>query len=117
MHAGGQDRVASAACPPIEKRGMFHAGSVGMYIVITWLVVGLVAGLLAGLIVGGYGVLADIVVGMIGAFIGGYLFQRMAWHAPFAGIAGTIFIAFIGAVILLLVLHLVHGAFAHTRAV
>jgi uncharacterized membrane protein YeaQ/YmgE (transglycosylase-associated protein family) len=75
---------------------------------ITWLIVGLVAGVLAGVVVGGYGVLLDIVVGVVGAFIGGYLFQHMGWHAPFAGLAGTIFVAFIGAVILLVVLRLVH---------
>ena len=57
--------------------------------IVTWLIVGLVAGVLAGLVVGGYGILADIVVGIIGAFIGGWLFTRMGWHAPFAGLAGA----------------------------
>jgi uncharacterized membrane protein YeaQ/YmgE (transglycosylase-associated protein family) len=76
--------------------------------ILTWLIVGLVAGVLAGMLVGGYGILLDIVVGIVGAFIGGWLFVRMGWHAPFAGLAGTIFVAFIGAVILLLILRLVH---------
>ena len=85
--------------------------------IITWLVVGLVAGLLAGLVLGGYGLLADIVVGIVGAFIGGWLFTRMGWHAPFTGLASTIFVAFIGALILLAILHLIHAATYRRRPV
>jgi uncharacterized membrane protein YeaQ/YmgE (transglycosylase-associated protein family) len=77
---------------------------------LTWIIVGLVAGVLASLVVGAGGsILVDIVVGVVGAFIGGWLFSAAGWHAPFAGLAGTIFIAFIGSVILLVVLHLVRG--------
>jgi uncharacterized membrane protein YeaQ/YmgE (transglycosylase-associated protein family) len=79
--------------------------------ILTWLIVGLIAGVLAGLFVGGYGVIADIVIGIVGAFIGGWVFRAAGWHAPFHGITSTIFVAFIGAVILLLVLHAVSGAF------
>jgi uncharacterized membrane protein YeaQ/YmgE (transglycosylase-associated protein family) len=78
--------------------------------ILTWLIVGLIAGVLAALLVGGYGLVADIVVGIVGAFIGGWLFRAAGWHAPFAGLAGTIFVAFIGALILLVILHLVHRA-------
>ena len=74
--------------------------------ILTWLIVGLVAGVLAGLIVGGYGLIADIVVGIVGAFIGGWLFRAAGWDVPFGGLAGSIFVAFIGAVILLVVLRL-----------
>jgi uncharacterized membrane protein YeaQ/YmgE (transglycosylase-associated protein family) len=77
--------------------------------ILTWLLVGLVAGVLASLLVGGYGLLADIIVGMVGSLLGGWLFTREGWHAPLAGIGGTIFIAFIGSLILLVVLHLVHA--------
>lgn len=77
---------------------------------LTWLIVGLVAGVLASLLVGsGGGILVDIVIGVVGAFIGGWLFQAAGWHAPFAGLAGTIFIAFIGSVILLVMLNLIRG--------
>ncbi len=79
--------------------------------ILTWIIVGLVAGVLASLVVGGYGLLADIIVGIAGAFIGTYVFQRAGWHAPWTGMAGTIFVAFVGAVILLVLLHLLHGAF------
>lgn len=77
---------------------------------LTWIIVGLVAGVLASLVVGsGGGIIIDIVVGVVGAFIGGWVFRAAGWHAPFAGLAGTIFIAFIGSLILLVVLHLVRG--------
>ena len=77
--------------------------------IITWLIVGLVAGVLASLVVGGtgYGILGDIIVGIAGAFVGGYVFRAAGWHTPFAGLAGTIFVAFIGAVILLVIIHLI----------
>jgi uncharacterized membrane protein YeaQ/YmgE (transglycosylase-associated protein family) len=80
-----------------------------MYI-LTWLVVGLISGVLASLVVGGYGLVADIVVGIVGAFVGGLIFQQAHWQVPFAGLAGTIFVAFVGALVLLLLLHLVAGA-------
>src|SRR3990170_2910640 len=73
---------------------------------LTWLLVGLVAGVLASFLMGGigYGIIGDIIVGIVGAFIGGWLFGRMGWTAPFGGIAGVIFVAFIGAVLLLFIL-------------
>jgi uncharacterized membrane protein YeaQ/YmgE (transglycosylase-associated protein family) len=76
--------------------------------ILTWLIVGLIAGVLAGLVVGGYGLLADIVVGIVGAFIGGYIFRSTGWSVPFDGLAGTIFVAFIGALVLLVVLRLIN---------
>ncbi|MEO8703960.1 MAG: GlsB/YeaQ/YmgE family stress response membrane protein [Kofleriaceae bacterium] len=77
--------------------------------ILTWILVGLVAGVLASMVVGsGYGIIGDIVVGIVGAFIGGFVFRSAGWHTPFAGLAGTIFVAFIGAVILLVLLRLIH---------
>lgn len=79
--------------------------------ILTWLIVGLVAGVLASMVVGGgYGILGDIVVGIIGAFVGGWLFRQMGWHSPFGGLVGTIFVAFIGAIVLLLILRLIRRA-------
>ena len=85
-------------------------------IVIVWLLVGLVAGWLASQVVrgGGSGVLTDIVVGIVGAFIGGMtfrvggmIFRVEGWHAPFGGYAGLIFVAFCGAVLLLLIVRII----------
>jgi uncharacterized membrane protein YeaQ/YmgE (transglycosylase-associated protein family) len=76
--------------------------------ILLWAFIGLIAGWLASAVVGGgYGVLGDIVVGIVGAFLGGFMFQALHIAAPFAGIPGVIFIAFIGAVALLLLLRLV----------
>lgn len=74
--------------------------------ILTWIIVGLVAGVLASLIVGGYGIIADIVIGIVGAFVGGFIFRAAGWGTPFAGLAGTIFVAFIGALVLLVILNL-----------
>jgi len=73
-----------------------------------WIVVGLIAGWLASAVVGGgYGLIGDIVVGIVGSFLGGLIFSQFHIAVPFAGLAGTIFVAFIGAVALLLLLRLV----------
>jgi uncharacterized membrane protein YeaQ/YmgE (transglycosylase-associated protein family) len=74
--------------------------------IVTWLIVGLVAGVLASYAVGGigYGLLGDIIVGIIGAVLGGWLFGRLGLHTPFGGIVGAIFVAFVGAILLLLLI-------------
>lgn len=77
---------------------------------LTWIIVGLVAGVLASLVVGGgYGIIADIVIGIVGAFIGGWLFSALGVGTPFGGLAGVIFVAFVGACVLLLILRAVRG--------
>jgi uncharacterized membrane protein YeaQ/YmgE (transglycosylase-associated protein family) len=76
--------------------------------ILTWIIVGLVAGVLASMVVGGgYGLLGDIIVGIVGAFLGGWIFAKMGWHTPFGGLVGTIFVAFIGSIVLLLILRLI----------
>ena len=79
---------------------------------LTWLLVGLVAGVLASMIMGGtgYGLIGDIIIGIVGAFVGGWLFSRLGVHSPFGGLAGTIFVAFVGAVVLLFILRLIRRA-------
>jgi uncharacterized membrane protein YeaQ/YmgE (transglycosylase-associated protein family) len=76
---------------------------------LTWIIVGLVAGVLASLVVGssGYGIIGDIIVGVVGAFVGGWIFREAGWRAPFDGLAGTITVAFIGAMVTLVLLHVV----------
>jgi uncharacterized membrane protein YeaQ/YmgE (transglycosylase-associated protein family) len=77
--------------------------------ILTWLIVGLIAGILSSVVAGGigYGILGDIVVGIVGSFVGGWLFGQLGLSSPFPGLAGTIFIAFVGAVVLLFILHLI----------
>ena len=85
------------------------AGVMTSEIILVWLLVGLVSGWLASQVVrgGGSGVLTDIVVGIVGAFIGGMIFRAEGWHAPFGGYAGLIFVAFCGAVLLLLIVRII----------
>ena len=76
---------------------------------LTWLIVGLVAGVLASLVMGGtgYGIIGDIIIGIVGAFVGGWLFSALGVASPLGGLAGTILVAFIGAVVLLFILRLI----------
>ena len=76
---------------------------------LTWLIVGLVAGLLASFVMGGtgLGIIGDIIIGILGAFVGGWLFKTLGVTSPFGGLGGTIFVAFIGAVVLLFIIRLV----------
>jgi len=78
---------------------------------LVWLLVGAVAGWLAGMIVkgGGFGLLGDIVVGIIGAFAGGWILARLGVHLG-VGIVSVIASATIGAVVLLTLLRLVRRA-------
>ena len=66
-----------------------------------WIVIGLVAGWLAGVVMkgGGYGMLADIVLGILGGIVGGWLFGALGIF-PGGGLVGSIIVAFIGAVVL-----------------
>jgi uncharacterized membrane protein YeaQ/YmgE (transglycosylase-associated protein family) len=75
-----------------------------------WAVVGLVAGSLASVVLrGSLGAVGDMVVGIVGAFLGGFIFRALHLGAPFHGLASTIFVAFVGAVVLLLVLRLIRS--------
>lgn len=76
--------------------------------ILMWIIVGLVAGVLASMVMGGtgYGIVGDIIIGIVGAFVGGWLMSAMGASTPFGGLPGTIFVAFIGAVVLLFILRL-----------
>lgn len=68
---------------------------------VAWIVVGLVAGWLAGQLMkgGGYGVVVDIILGLLGGVVGGWLFGLLGLSSS-GGMIGSIIVAFIGAVIL-----------------
>lgn len=72
--------------------------------IVIWIIVGAVAGLLADYFVKSVslGLLTAIIVGILGAIIGGWVFGQLGIRIG-GGIVGTIFVAFIGAVILLLI--------------
>lgn len=72
--------------------------------IIALLIVGLVAGFLADKVVKNtYGLVGDIIIGIIGSFLGGWLFGLLG--LDFGGVIGEIVVAFVGAVVLLLVLN------------
>ncbi len=69
---------------------------------IAWIVVGLIAGWLAGMVMkgGGYGVVGNIIVGVVGALVGGFLASVLFGGDYLQGInLTTLFTAFVGAVI------------------
>jgi uncharacterized membrane protein YeaQ/YmgE (transglycosylase-associated protein family) len=76
---------------------------------IIWLLIGAIAGWLAGQIMtgGGFGLVGNIVVGIVGAFVAGWLFPRF-W--PMGGIPGAIIHAALGAIIVLFVVSLIKRA-------
>jgi uncharacterized membrane protein YeaQ/YmgE (transglycosylase-associated protein family) len=75
-----------------------------------FILIGLAAGWLAGQVIGGgFGVLGDIVVGVIGALLGGFLFRTFGVSAG-GGLLGSLIVATIGAIVLLFVLRLVKKA-------
>jgi uncharacterized membrane protein YeaQ/YmgE (transglycosylase-associated protein family) len=75
---------------------------------IIWLVIGAIAGWLAGQIMkgGGFGLVGDIVVGIIGSVVAGWLLPRVGLYLG-GGFIAEIINAVIGAVILLFVVRLV----------
>ena len=80
--------------------------------ILAWLVLGLVAGFIGSKIVNrtGEGVLLDIVLGIVGAIVGGWMFTRFGA----TGVTGfnlySMLVAVIGAVAVLVVYHAIRGA-------
>jgi uncharacterized membrane protein YeaQ/YmgE (transglycosylase-associated protein family) len=81
--------------------------------ILSWIVVGLIAGWLAGVVMkgGGFGLIGDIIVGVIGGVLGGFIASYFFEIGdPMSGInLQSILIAFVGAVVLLLILRLLAG--------
>ena len=87
--------------------------------ILAWIVVGLIAGWLAGMVMrgGGYGLIGDIVIGIVGALLGGWIATTFLHVA--GGMSGinlySILVAFAGAVVLLILVRLVSGRRAFNR--
>lgn len=79
--------------------------------VLAWIVLGLIAGFIASKLVNrsGGNLLLDMVLGVVGAFVGGFLFTRFGA----AGVTGlniySILVAIIGAVVVLFIYHALMG--------
>jgi uncharacterized membrane protein YeaQ/YmgE (transglycosylase-associated protein family) len=77
--------------------------------IIAWLVLGLIAGFIASKIINksGEGLLIDIVLGVVGAIVGGYLFTALG-HTGVTGFnLYSMFVAVVGAIVVLLIYHAV----------
>jgi uncharacterized membrane protein YeaQ/YmgE (transglycosylase-associated protein family) len=81
--------------------------------ILSWIIVGLIAGWLAGLVVrgGGYGVLGDIILGIVGALVGGFVASALFnVPNPVSGInITTIIVSFIGAVLVIWLIRALGG--------
>ncbi len=75
-----------------------------------FLLIGLIAGWLAGVIMkgSGYGVIGDIIIGILGAFIGGHV---LGWLGVATyGLVGSLLTALLGAIILIFIVRLIKRA-------
>ena len=79
--------------------------------IVAWIIVGLIAGWLAGRVMkgGGYGVVVDIILGLLGGVLGGWIFAKLGVSTG-GGMIGSIIVAFIGAVILVVITRLLKRA-------
>jgi uncharacterized membrane protein YeaQ/YmgE (transglycosylase-associated protein family) len=75
--------------------------------IVAWLVVGLISGWLAGVVMkgGGYGIIWDIILGLVGAFLGGLVFSFFVQGTT--GFWGSIAVSFVGACILIAIVRAV----------
>lgn len=89
------------------------AGDQGWTVVVFWAIAGGLAGWLASIVArtnNRMGCLLNIVVGLLGAVVGGWLFRALGWGVPTSHpFAATVLVAFVGATIVLLLLRLVTG--------
>ena len=78
--------------------------------ILIFLAIGAVAGWLAGTILkgGGFGLVADIIIGILGAVVGGLLFGLLGISAN--GLIGSIVTATVGAIVLLFIIHAIKKA-------
>jgi len=81
-----------------------------------FIIIGALAGWLAGQFMRGqgFGLLGDIIVGVIGAFIGRYISQAAGLGLG-SGLIGTLIVAFLGAILLLFIVRLITGRRAGRR--
>ncbi|HEX2981413.1 MAG TPA: GlsB/YeaQ/YmgE family stress response membrane protein [Anaerolineaceae bacterium] len=80
---------------------------------LSWIIVGAIAGWLAGLVMrgGGYGILGNIILGIVGALVGGFLAGALfGVPDPISGInVTTLIVAFLGAVVVVAIVRALPG--------
>ena len=78
--------------------------------ILAWLVLGLVSGFIASKLINktGEGLIMDIVLGIVGAFVGGFIFTHFFGAAGVTGLnIPSLFVAVVGAVVVLLIYHMI----------
>jgi len=86
--------------------------------ILAWIVLGLIAGWLAGMLMkgGGYGIVGDIVLGILGALVGGWLTEVLLGQDLMTGFnVVSLIVAVLGAVVLIGISRLLTGGRASTR--
>ncbi len=80
--------------------------------ILLWIIFGAIAGWLASVIMGtrGQGILTDIVLGIIGAFLGGWIFQRFGAAGVTGFNLGSLLVAVVGAIVILAIARLFRRA-------
>jgi uncharacterized membrane protein YeaQ/YmgE (transglycosylase-associated protein family) len=80
--------------------------------ILAWIVLGLIVGFLASAVMrgGGYGLVGDVIIGVVGALVGGFIFSVLGG----SGITGfnvySLLVAFVGACILIALLRALSGS-------
>jgi uncharacterized membrane protein YeaQ/YmgE (transglycosylase-associated protein family) len=74
------------------------------------IIVGIIAGWLAGKLVrgSGYGIIGDLILGLLGGLVGGWIFTELGVHGP-NGAIGAILVATVGAVVLVWISHIIRA--------
>src|SRR5215468_7146971 len=102
----GAQTTPAFALPYVEEQPM-HLSNESLLVIV---LVGLIAGWLAGKVMqgSGFGLIGDLIVGLLGAVVGDWLLPRLNIHLG-VGIVALIVNALIGAIVLLFVLRLIGG--------
>lgn len=80
--------------------------------ILAWIVLGLVAGFLGSKLVNktGEGVLLDIILGIVGALVGGYVFSMFGAHGVTGVNIYSLVVAVIGSILILVIYHAIRGS-------
>ena len=86
--------------------------------ILAWIIVGIIAGFLARAVLPGRepgpgGIFGDLIVGIVGAIVGGWIFRALGYAGVTGVNLGSILIAFLGAIIFLLIWRAIAGAGTH----
>ena len=80
--------------------------------ILSWLILGLIGGFIGSKIVNksGSGLFLDIILGIVGAMVGGYLFQLFGMHGVSGVNLWSILVSAVGAILVLVIYHMIRRA-------